>query len=185
MASRLKGEVSKVIACDVDDAVLDNPGADETLVIQPDVPLPFEDGVFDLIVADFVFEHIANPARVSSELRRILKTGGWLCARAPNKYGPISLMTRLIHNSRHSRALRWVQPERHEIDVFPTVFKLNSKRDLASWFPSDVFGHFSYRHEPEPSYFFNNRFVFVLMLFSNWLLPPVMKSSWLIFLWKK
>lgn len=79
----LKGKVAKVIACDVDNAVLDNPGADETVVIQPDAPLPFPDATFDLIVSDFVFEHIADPALVSAGLQRILKPGGWICARTP------------------------------------------------------------------------------------------------------
>ncbi len=181
----LKGKVARVVACDVDEAVLTNPGADEALVIALDAPLPFADASFDLIVSDFVFEHITNPALVSAELRRILKPGGWLCARTPNKYGLISLATHLIHNSRHTKVLRWAQPERHEVDVFPTAFRLNSKRELLAWFPPDAFEHFSYRYEPEPAYFFNNRAVLLLMLFVNWLLPPVMKGNLFIFLRKR
>lgn len=181
----LRGKVRKVVACDVDEAVLSNPGADETLVIQPDEPLPFADGAFDLIVSDFVFEHIANPALVSKELRRILKPGGWICARTPNQYCLISLVTRLIHNSKHSRILRRVQPERQSIDVFPTVFKLNSKSAIANGFPPDAFDNFTYRYEAEPSYFFNNGAIFALMLLINWLLPPVMKSGLFVFLRKR
>jgi len=181
---RLRGKVAKVTACDVDEAVLKNPGADEAVVIRPDESLPFEDGAFDLIVADFVFEHIGDPALVSTEMRRILKPGGWICARTPNRYCLVSLLTRLIHSSRHSRVLRWVQPERKSIDVFPTVFKLNSKRDISTWFKPDAFDNFTYRYEPEPSYFFNSRAVFALMLFLNWLSPPVMKSNLFVFLRK-
>ena len=181
----LRGKVGKLIVCDVDDAVLSNPGADEKIVIQPDEPLPFADGAFDLIVSDFVFEHIADPALVSSELWRILKPGGWICARTPNKYCLVSLVTRLIHNSRHARILRQVQPERQSIDVFPTVFKLNNKRAITTWFPPDAFDNFTYRYEAEPSYFFNNRAVFALMLLINWLTPPVMKSGLFVFLRKK
>ena len=84
-----KGRVARFVACDVDEAVRTNPGADETLVIALDQPLPFPDAVFDLIVSDFVFEHITKPALVCTELRRILKPGGWICARTPNKYGPV------------------------------------------------------------------------------------------------
>jgi len=181
----LKGKVAKVIACDVDEAVLHNPGADEAVVIQPEAPLPFADETFDLIVSDFVFEHIAKPALVSTELHRILKPGGWICARTPNRYCLVSLLTRLIHNSRHSRLLRWVQPERKSIDVFPTVFKLNSKRAIAHWFGLDAFDNYTYRYEAEPSYFFNRRAVFALMLLINRLSPPVMKSNLFVFLRKK
>lgn len=181
----IKGKVAKVVACDVDEAVLGNPGADEAIVIQPDTPLPFANGTFDLIVSDFVFEHIADPAFVSGELRRILKPGGWICARTPNKYCLISLLTRLIHNSKHSRILRQVQPERHETDIFPTVFKLNSKRAIATWFTPVAFDNFTCRYEAEPSYFFNNRAVFALMLLINRLSPSVMKSGLFVFLRKK
>ena len=181
----LRGKASKVIACDVDEAVLDNPGADTAIVIQVDELLPFADGTFDLIVSDFVFEHIADPAPVSAELSRILKPGGWICARTPNKYCLISLMTRLIRNSRHSRLLRWVQPERKSIDVFPTVFKLNSKRDISAWFRPEAFDNFTYRYEAEPSYFFNSRSVFALMLLLNRLSPPMMKTALFVFLRKK
>src|SRR5205807_9061854 len=181
----LRRKVAKVVACDIDEAVLSNSGADETVVIQTDAPLPFPDASFDLIVADFVFEHIARPAFVSAELRRILKRGGWICARTPNKYCVVSLMTRAIHNSQHARLLRWVQPERKLIDVFLTAFKLNSKRDIVKWFGPDLFDDFTYRYEAEPSYFFNNRAVFAFMLLINGLLPRAMKSGLFVFLRRK
>ncbi|MBK1633336.1 SAM-dependent methyltransferase [Thiohalocapsa halophila] len=181
----LQGKVARAVACDVDEAVRAHPGADEAVVIQPDAPLPFADADFDLIVSDFVFEHIQDPAQVSAELGRVLKPGGWLCARTPNRYGPVSLVTRLIDNSRHSRVLRWAQPERKDIDVFPTAFRLNSLRDLRRWFPAERFEHFTYRYEPEPAYFFNSRAVLRLMLFLSWLLPPVMKTNLFVFLRKR
>lgn len=181
----LRGKVMKVIACDVDDSVLENPGADEAVVIQPDLALPFEDQTFDMILCDFVFEHIADPELVSRELKRVLKPRGWLCARTPNKYCLISVATRLIRNSMHSRVLSVVQPERRSFDVFPTKFRLNTRRDIQRWFRPEVFDDFTYRYEAEPSYFFNSSLIFALMLFINWLSPPVMKSGLFIFLRKK
>ena len=68
---------------------------------------------------------------------------------------------------------------------FPTVFKFNSKRAIANWFRSDAFDNYTYRYEAEPSYFFNNRAVFALMLLINRLSPPVMKSGLFVFLRKK
>lgn len=152
---------------------------------EADEPLPFADESFNLIVSDFVFEHIADPASVSTELRRILKPGGWICARTPNKYCLVSLATRLIRNSWHASLLRWVQPERKATDVFPTAFQLNSLREIRKWFPSEVFENYTYRYEAEPSYFFNSRLVFALMLQINHLSPPVLKSNLFVFLRKK
>ncbi len=181
----LRGKVAKVVACDVDDAVLDNPGADETQVIKPDAPLPFADRSFDLIVGDFVFEHIQDSALVAAELSRVLKPGGWICARTPNKYGLVSLATRLIHNSQHASLLRWAQPGRKAEDVFPTSFCLNSRRAIAQNFPPHSFDNFTYRYEAEPAYVFNNRMVLTTMLLLNRLIPPMMKSGLFVFLRKR
>jgi SAM-dependent methyltransferase len=181
----LQGKVAKVVACDVDDAVLDNPGADEKHVIEPDAHLPFADQSFDLIIGDFVFEHIQNSALVVAELSRVLKPGGWICARTPNKYGLISLATRVIHNSQHASLLRWAQPGRKARDVFPTSFCLNSRREIAQSFPPETFDNFTYRYEAEPAYVFNNRMVLTTMLVLNRLIPPVMKSGLFVFLRKR
>jgi hypothetical protein len=83
------------------------------------------------------------------------------------------------------RLLRRVQPERKSIDTFPTVFRLNSIREITNWFGSETFENFTYRYEAEPSYFFNNRFIFTLMLLINRLTPPQMKSGLFVFLRKK
>jgi hypothetical protein len=71
------------------------------------------------------------------------------------------------------------------MDVFPTAFKLNSKRDLHAWFPLESFTHFTYRYEPEPGYFFNNRWILLFLVFVHWLLPPFMKGNLFVFLRKR
>jgi SAM-dependent methyltransferase len=47
-------------------------------------------------VSDFTFEHIVDPAQAARELDRVLKHGGWLCARTPNRYGYIALANRFV-----------------------------------------------------------------------------------------
>lgn len=48
--------------------------------------LPFRDGVFDGVVLDAVIEHLAHPARVVAEVRRVLKPGGTVLAQVPFLY---------------------------------------------------------------------------------------------------
>ena len=48
--------------------------------------VPFENSVFDLVLAAQVIEHVMNPWRFASELQRVTKTGGLLQIEAPQNY---------------------------------------------------------------------------------------------------
>lgn len=181
----IRGQVARYVGCDVDTAVLHNSSLDERVVIDTGKPLPFADGQFDIIISDYTLEHIGEPRELASELCRVLRSGGWICARTPNKYGYISILTRLVGNASHSRILRFAQPGRKERDVFPTHFRLNTLRALRKYFPPSDFEHMTYRYEAEPSYFFNSRVVFWLMSAVNKVLPRQFSSTLLVFLRKK
>ena len=45
--------------------------------------LPFKDGVFDAVISEAVLEHVQDPNRVVSEMHRVLKPGGYVCAAVP------------------------------------------------------------------------------------------------------
>jgi len=47
-------------------------------------PLPFPDGFFDLVIFTEIIEHLTNPFFALSEIRRVLKPGGWLLITTPN-----------------------------------------------------------------------------------------------------
>ena len=181
----IKGKVQKVVGCDVDEAILNNNSVDEKVLIKIPEPLPFENESFDVIISDYTFEHVSNPNEIAREFHRILKKGGWICARTPNKYSYVSILTRVIKNSHHAKLLKKVQPERKEIDIFPTTFELNTLNDIFKYFPHDIFDDFTYRYEAEPAYYFNNKFLFSIMLTLNKYLPSIMKSNLFIFLRKK
>lgn len=42
--------------------------------------LPFSDGEFDLVYCRYLLEHVADPARVLAEMRRVARTGGRVAA---------------------------------------------------------------------------------------------------------
>jgi SAM-dependent methyltransferase len=56
---------------------------ERALAIQPDEPMPFEDGFFDVVVANQVFEHVSNLEEVRDELARVTRLGGILVALMP------------------------------------------------------------------------------------------------------
>jgi SAM-dependent methyltransferase len=51
-----------------------------------DEPLPFEDESFDVVVAGELLEHLRDPGRFASEVRRVLRSGGTLVASVPNAF---------------------------------------------------------------------------------------------------
>ena len=126
----LRDGASEVVAADVDPAVLQNTCSHKQMMIQPGQALPFDDASFDIIVSDYVFEHVQEPAPVVRELLRVLRPGGWIAARTPSKHGYVAWAARLVPNRLHIALLNYIQPGRKAIDVFPTAYKMNS-HDLA------------------------------------------------------
>lgn len=170
-----------VIGLDVDPAVRTNPLIDEARLIV-DGRLPMEDGTVDLVVSDWTLEHVANPATFASEIHRVLRPGGWFCARTPNKWGLIGVGARLVPNAFHVRLLRILQPHREEVDVFPTAYSLNTRRDLRLNFPASEWTHAVYGWDPEAAY--GGRFVLVQFATRSLsrVTPEGLRAVWLIYL---
>jgi SAM-dependent methyltransferase len=181
----LRGKVATVIGLDVDDAVLDNPKLDAAHLITVGARLPVDDGSVDLVVSDFTFEHIVDPAWAGRELTRILRPGGWICARTPNRWGYIGIPTRVVPNRLHHTVLRHAQPHKQERDTFPTAYRLNSKRQLRRVFPVDLFDHVGYASDSEPAYFGSSRIAWRAMQGVFAVTPPGLRSMLYVFLRKR
>jgi ubiquinone/menaquinone biosynthesis C-methylase UbiE len=81
--AKIQGKVAKVIGIDVDKAALLHPHLDECHIVEKTSPLPLPNASVDVVICDWVLEHIDDPPGFVSELRRVLKPGGWFCARTP------------------------------------------------------------------------------------------------------
>ena len=178
-----QGRCARVDGCDVDPVVMSNRTLDEAKVIDAEQLLPYDDDTFDLIVSRYVFEHIADPARVSSELLRVTKPGGWICAITPNKWGYVALAARMVPNRLHSTALKSIQPNRKEEDVFPTVYRLNSPSDLKRHFGggADVYW---FRTSATPTYHFGKLLLYRGMQLLHRVLPKQLDKGLCIFIQK-
>jgi SAM-dependent methyltransferase len=179
-----KGRAAKVIGIDVDEAVLQNPSVDEGRLIRNGI-FPLEDASIDLAFSDFTYEHIPDPAQFAAESYRVLKPGGWLCARTPNRYGYISLASRLVPNRFHTAVLQRAQPGRKAEDIFPTHYAMNTRRDIARHFTPDRWENHIYGWESEPAYFGSSVVLWALGGAVLRLLPGAAASTLLIFSRKK
>ncbi len=167
----LKGKVMRVCACDIDASVYSNQNVDEILKIE-NGRVSASNESFDILIADYVLEHIENPKDFAKEVDRLLKPGGWFCARTPHKYSLISFFAVLIKNKYHKSVLKFVQPERKAIDIFPTYYKMNTLREIRKYFKGYLDKSFIYRSEP--TYFFGNRMIYFLQkFFGIFLIDPI------------
>lgn len=178
--------VARVVGVDVDDAVLTNPRLDEAHVIRRGEPLIFDDSSFDLVLADYVIEHIRaeDSAAVAREILRVLKPGGWFAARTPNKWGVIGIGARSVPNRLHARVLRHLQPYRQDRDVFPVAYAMNTRRRLQELFPKPhlltVYGHAS-----EPRYAGESPVVWRLARAVDRLTPQRLAPTLMVFVRKQ
>jgi SAM-dependent methyltransferase len=166
----LKGRVSRVIGLDVDAAVLANPSTDENVVIEGDV-LPLGDASADLVIADYVLEHVQDPAAFERELFRVLKPGGVFCARTPHSLHYVSVGARLARLAGGSRVLTAAQPSREARDAFPTRYRCNTLRQLDAIWNAGRWSDHSYLYTAEPSYHFGSQFVYRVLHVFHKILP--------------
>ena len=177
--------VDRVVGIDVDEVVLKNPALAEASVVAPGDPIPYPDASFDLVLADYVLEHVsaADAPGVAAEILRVLKPGGWLAARTPNKWGMIGLGARAVPNNLHTRFLHRLQPARKDEDVFPVEYHMNTRRQLRRLFPGPhqvvVYGHTS-----EPTYFGHSPAAWRVAAFLGRLTPPALEATLMVFVQK-
>lgn len=178
----LRNTGARVTACDIDPVVLDHPCSDEQVHIDARQPLPFADDSFDIIVSDNTFEHVDDVGFTAAELIRVLRPGGYICARTPSKYGYVALTAAIIPNRLHTAALRYVQPRRKAEDTFPTVYRLNTPTQLRRYFAGCAVYHFY--ASSEPAYAFDNRFVYRAFLLLHRFLPGPLNTTLCAFIHK-
>jgi SAM-dependent methyltransferase len=177
-------DLGEVIGADVDPAIMENSSIDRGLIIV-DGCIPMDDLSVDVVISDFTFEHIARPAEVSAEISRVLRPGGWICVRTPNRWGLVGVATRLVPNRLHILALKRLQPFKKEIDTFPTSYLLNSYRQLARWFPPESFNSVVYSFETDAAYAAGSRLFHSVLSFVSFFTPPRMGSVLIAFMQKK
>lgn len=177
----LKSKVKYIAGVDIDKAVLDNPTTHENFIMT-NKKIPFEDNTMDVIVADWVLEHVGNPKEFYCEIDRVLRQGGVFCARTPHKYKYVSFFAKLLKNINYFGILNFLQPNRLEYDAFPIEYKLNTIKTIKKYFSG--YKNFSYLYASHPSYFAGNKYLFKLMSLFHKFLPEFMVSEIFVFLQK-
>lgn len=124
--------IEELVGIDIDGAACaENDALDSAHVADLCRPLPFENATFDIVYANFVIEHLAEPAAAFAEWRRVLRPDGALILLTSNRASPPLLLAGLMpHRVRVmlKRSGAGVADE----DVIPAHYRANTPRRLNS-----------------------------------------------------
>jgi len=122
-----KGMVARVCGIDLDRRVEGNPMLDEGRLSDAG-RIPYSDVSFDVVFADNVMEHLADPLAVFGEVRRVLRPGGVFLFKTPNKTHYMPTIARLTPHCLHQFVNRL--RGRADEDTFPTLYRANTISDV-------------------------------------------------------
>ena len=122
-----KKKCAEVYGVDLDPRVMENKFLDYGCIANVS-KTPYEDSSFDLVIADNLMEHLEHPVSVFKEIDRILKPGGFLIFKTPNKNHYMPLIAKMTSHAMH----RWVNKMRgrDENDTFETKYLCNSRNQV-------------------------------------------------------
>ena len=134
--------------------------------------LPFANEAFDLVVCVWVLEHLADPARTLSEVRRVLRPGGHFVFLTPNVRHPVMWLNRL------GQALPGVQRSlvakvygRAETDTFRVRYRANTREAVRRHAQTAGLVVEELSVVPDPTYLALNGFLFRMSVLSERLMP--------------
>lgn len=119
----------RLIGLDVDPAAEANPALDDFALLEQARPWPLESSCADLVLARYVFEHVAGPEAFLCEAWRVLEPGGELLFLTPNRWHPAMLASAALPLGWKRRILERTRGT-DEDDVFETYYRMNTTAAL-------------------------------------------------------
>ena len=134
--------------------------------------LPFAGESFDLVVCVWVLEHLKEPSKVFSEVKRVLRPGGHFVFLTPNLRNPLLVLNRI------GKAVPIVQARlvsrfygRRESDTFPVQYRANTVGALRRLAEASGLEVADLRVVPDPTYLAVNGFMFSTSVLAERLMP--------------
>ena len=176
----LKKDAKYLYAIDIDQAVLKNKSSHKNLLMKQGI-IPLKTHSIDIIICDWVFEHIENPSPFFKEVDRILKKGGTLCARTPHKFNFASIASQITEGSPLKEwLLNKAQPKRSK--YFKSFYRLNTKKKIKKIFKN--YKNNIFISIPDPAYYFGSRLIFNFFKIINFIFPRFFSGIVICFLKK-
>lgn len=154
--------VARLDGLDIDELACTNPAL-ANLAIYDGEEFPIESESYDLVVADYVMEHVEHPKIVLSEISRVLKPGGHFIFRTPNLYHYVALFARFTPHRMHVALANPMRGRTDEAEPYPTFYRFNTRRRVRKITKQAGLQEIELRlQELQPSYLMFNPWAFRL-----------------------
>ncbi len=152
--------IGTVTGLDVDPAVKSNVHCQEA-VIYDGTQVPFADSIFDLVVSDYVCEHIEHPLELTREIYRVLRPEGRYIFRTPNLWHYVSLVGKFSPHRFHKLVANPLRRKTSTGGIYPTFHRMNTRRACRRVLERAGFSIIVIEMiEKEPSYGMSSRLLF-------------------------
>lgn len=136
LASELSERCKLLVGVDPDATIHENPFVHQK--IQGVVQDLGSESRFDLVTLRMVAEHVAEPSKLLDALARMVVPGGLVVIYTINRWSPVPLITSLTPFALH-QPIKRVLWRTEAKDTFPTTYRMNTRRELASLFAASGF----------------------------------------------
>lgn len=165
LIEQLGHDTGRVVGVDPDYASLrEHRLADLPRAVGMSDALPFARDSFDMAIAGWLLEHLADPAGAFTAIHRVLKPGGWLVFITPNGRHPLGWANRMA--GRLGRAQGQLVDRlygRAENDTFPTAYRANTPQALTGLANRTGYAISALDTIADPSYLAFNEALFRIM----------------------
>ena len=126
---KLIAKANQVIGLDYDLPSLVKHRTIKTKVQGSATELPFAEGLFEIVTANMVVEHLDDPQVQFREVNRVLKPGGLFIFHTPNEYGHFSMMRKMVPGFAVKKLSKLLDGRDAE-DVFEVHYKANNEKAI-------------------------------------------------------
>lgn len=161
--SKLNNPSKRKLLIGIDVVKGKNPYIDKKYVGSLD-KLPFKNDTFDVIVCEWVVEHLKYPRLVFNEFSRVLKKGGHLIIFTPNALNPLVFFSKIIPTKLKDAILNKFLNE-EDNDLFHVFLRCNSTRTINKIAEQVGFKREFLKTYPNPHYFRFNNILLALMIY--------------------